>query len=392
MTLYLFTSSYPFGYGGGFLEEEAIYLSKTFDKVVVIPFANFNNDKQIDVPSNFEITECILKTHTKYNIRGMFNIHAFPLFLLEFFRFGVYKDKIKFRNWLIEYNHACSLLNSRVCKNIKKQLKQEDVIYSYWGRDAYTLSVFWEGRCKFVSRFHGSTDLWEEASHDYKPLRGRVMQKLNLAAPVSEKGSIFLKSKYDCKNIMTSPLGGRDLGVGKKSNDGIYRILSCSNIIPLKRVPMILESVKRLNNIKVEWTHIGSGIGMDEILSLSKIAQNENLRINILGQFSHENVLLYYKNHPVDAFINLSTIEGVPVSIMEAISFDIPVIATDVGATSEVVTQETGILLPTNPSVEEVANALMQLRDNVYTPRKFWNEHYNADKNFTLFSSLISNL
>lgn len=55
-----------------------------------------------------------------------------------------------------------------------------------------------------------------------------------------------------------------------------------------------------------------------------------------------------YSEHPVDVFINLSTNEGVPVSIMEAISFDIPIVATDVGGTSEIVTDETGILVSSN--------------------------------------------
>jgi len=47
----------------------------------------------------------------------------------------------------------------------------------------------------------------------------------------------------------------------------------------------------------------------------------------------HNDVLNYYASNPVDVFINTSSSEGLPVSIMEAMSFGIPVIATNVGGT-----------------------------------------------------------
>ena len=48
-------------------------------------------------------------------------------------------------------------------------------------------------------------------------------------------------------------------------------------------------------------------------------------------------MLDYYKNNIIDIFINLSASEGIPVSIMDAISFGIPCIATNVGGTGEIV-------------------------------------------------------
>ena len=45
---------------------------------------------------------------------------------------------------------------------------------------------------------------------------------------------------------------------------------------------------------------------------------------------------------PVDLFLTVSANEGIPVSIMEAQSFGIPVIATDVGGISEIVNNVNG--------------------------------------------------
>lgn len=63
---------------------------------------------------------------------------------------------------------------------------------------------------------------------------------------------------------------------------------------------------------------------------------------------SHDQVMNYYKEHHFDVFINMSTNEGVPVSIMEAASFGIPIIATNVGGTSEIVQPSVGMLLSSN--------------------------------------------
>ncbi|MBL3200697.1 glycosyltransferase, partial [Klebsiella pneumoniae] len=55
------------------------------------------------------------------------------------------------------------------------------------------------------------------------------------------------------------------------------------------------------------------------------------------GTVPHETIISFFAANPVHLFLNLSTMEGIPVSIMEAISFGIPVVATDVGAVSEIV-------------------------------------------------------
>ena len=80
----------------------------------------------------------------------------------------------------------------------------------------------------------------------------------------------------------------------------------------------------------------------------------------IYGAFSNREVFDFYKSHPVDFLINVSNNEGIPVSIMEAHSFSIPVVATNVGGTSEIVNEENGILLPADPDTGELANLYSQ--------------------------------
>ena len=94
----------------------------------------------------------------------------------------------------------------------------------------------------------------------------------------------------------------------------------------------------------------------------------------------------------MDMFINVSANEGVPVSIMEAISYDIPVVATNVGGTSEVVTPETGLLLSSNPSPKEIKEAMLKINTLNLSPREFWARNYNADVNYRSFAQMLSEL
>jgi glycosyltransferase involved in cell wall biosynthesis len=85
---------------------------------------------------------------------------------------------------------------------------------------------------------------------------------------------------------------------------------------------------------------------------------------------------------------------------MEAISFGIPVIATDVGGTKDIVNSKNGFLLSSNPSIEEVAEQIKskiemnredfeKLKENAV---KIFNEKVNAKKNYNEFIEKINRL
>lgn len=147
----------------------------------------------------------------------------------------------------------------------------------------------------------------------------------------------------------------------------------------------------------ITWTHIGSGELQKELegLALSKLSDKPNVTFHFAGQLTNKEVLNFYTTHPVDLFINVSATEGVPVSIMEAMSFGIPVIATDVGGNSEIVTGENGHLLSADPSANEVKEAIgffVKLSNEerqryIKNSRKTWEENYNALFNYQTFVS-----
>ena len=114
--------------------------------------------------------------------------------------------------------------------------------------------------------------------------------------------------------------------------------------------------------------------------------------MKLLGRIPNHEVLNYYKNHHFDMFINMSTSEGVPVAIMEAMSFGIPILATDVGCTSEEVQPQVGELLSPNPTLEEITMMMRKLLSSNYDPRAFWLNHYNANVNYNKFAEMLYEL
>jgi colanic acid/amylovoran biosynthesis glycosyltransferase len=88
--------------------------------------------------------------------------------------------------------------------------------------------------------------------------------------------------------------------------------------------------------------------------SLQKLAarMHPDGRVKFLGRVGHEKLLGFYRSGVVSAVVLASvdlgqgSHEGIPVALMEAMGFGVPVIATNTGAIPELVNSSTGILTP----------------------------------------------
>jgi glycosyltransferase involved in cell wall biosynthesis len=119
----------------------------------------------------------------------------------------------------------------------------------------------------------------------------------------------------------------------------------------------------------------------------------DNVSFEFKGFMTNDLVLKYYQNNYLDCFISTSEYEGLPVSMMEAISFGIPVIAPDVGGVSEIVNEKTGILINKQCNISDIKQALLDLHsfsDMKKTElrngaRMYWESGFNADVNYSTF-------
>ncbi|MBK7626706.1 MAG: glycosyltransferase [Bacteroidales bacterium] len=92
-------------------------------------------------------------------------------------------------------------------------------------------------------------------------------------------------------------------------------------------------------------------------------------------------------------------IPRIPVSFMEAQSCGVPVIATAVGGTAEIVNNENGLLISADPVPDEISSALYDVYINREkwikkrdVSRKNWENNFNAEKNYNDFANQLLSL
>lgn len=157
-----------------------------------------------------------------------------------------------------------------------------------------------------------------------------------------------------------------------------------------------MEALKKLPlDTPLTWIHFGGGALETELRSKVALLDRPGLSVEIRGATRHEDILSCYSTHNIAAFINVSASEGVPVSIMEAISYGIPVVATDVGGTAEIVGTElgTGELIPADFTDDDLATKLAHVLSagpDAYAPKELWARRYNADVNAEATAGLIA--
>jgi glycosyltransferase involved in cell wall biosynthesis len=155
----------------------------------------------------------------------------------------------------------------------------------------------------------------------------------------------------------------------------------------------------------VTWYHIGDE-NLDNIkdatiaeykIQKAKLAQSGHVNYIPLGKLSSDQVFDFYLKTPVSLFISVSAAEGLPVSIMEALSFGIPVLATDVGGCNELVNENTGLLIPADSSAREIAKSISDLigieknhGDYRAGIKAFWKKNFDSKSNYSRFINTMT--
>ncbi len=376
--IFFFTNTYPYEIGELWKTNELKILKKHFD-IFVIPFYK---SKKLATPYIEGITyeKAILQNNKDVRLwqkflRILFSKHIY-IFLKEFSQKKPYKNKSIFYKWIAASYRMIEIKNSNNFSKYLKKVTSTDILYFFWGREASEVIPILETKSKIIVRFHGY-DLYEDRNNNYIPYREFQLKKLHTAIFVSEQGKKYLTDKYNYLNFKAKlfRLGTIEFGKAQYSQDKTLRIISCSSVIPLKRIELLAEAVQKLD-IPVEWTHIGGGHLLPRIKQKYSIKTKEK-KIIFVGQIKSNDVKKYYNGKTIDLFINVSTTEGVPVSIMEAMSAAIPIYATNVGGTHEIVDETNGKLLPADINSDLLTNEIkkfyvlpldkkIELRNNSY--------------------------
>jgi len=133
------------------------------------------------------------------------------------------------------------------------------------------------------------------------------------------------------------------------------------HLIYIKGYHYLVEAAERVvdKTSKVKFILIGEG---NQRKYLEKMVEDKNLGENFVFVGKVKNVFDYYQI--MDIFVHPSLSEGLPRVVMEAMYCGLPVIATSVGGTPEVVEDgRTGILIPPKNS-EALSQSIIYLLQN----------------------------
>lgn len=391
---------------GSFVVNELQFLKEAFDEVFVLAY--IENEGSFD------------ETIGRFSFRGelMKKPSVTPFDMLKWNRFEYVREEKKnamhsgnpslitfAKRWVYLQMYGAYAVASEPIINREISNFDGDVyIYSFWlSRPAFSASLFKNKVKKIVSRAHGY-DLYEyRNATEYLPFRKYIQESLDEIFFISEDGRKYFDELIEKKGVLKNVGAIHSISrlgtfkenilhsvddVDTQSNEVV--IASCSSIVGLKRLDLIIEIVEKLQKISeikgVRWIHLGDGPLADEMKNLAKERLAEG-SYEFKGNVPNEQVIKIYFSEGVKFFINMSDYEGVPVSIMEAMSAGLFPIARKVGGMSEIVDAECGLLLDNENEIDKVTDFIVSHRNDKFAEKAYkkWETTYNAINNYKKF-------
>ncbi len=389
--LYIFTTSFPFGVGEQYIENELPFLVDKFDIVYVVPSSMDGEARELLQGVK------LLDLHSKINW-GLFNKFNYAIKALFLGGKGneYLSNRISFsNNFKTAYNAiAYKIALKRI---IDQEKDQSAVFYSYWFYHwAFVLAILKKENkeLKCVSRAHMG-DIYDEIKQT--PFKGFKLRNLSEIYPISNHAKQYLQ-KYDSSfssSLNVQYLGVKSLGLNPPRNiEKSFTIVTCSTIRKAKRIDFIARVVKECKST-INWVHFGDGPEKELVKGIITQFPTQ-IKAELKGFVKNQEVLEYYLSNNIDLFINLSSQEGLPVSLMEAIGFGIPVMATNVYGTPEIVSEETGVLIELEESEVSIARKIDRFLSEFSAEsekiKQIWDNKFNADKNYRTFTERLYKL
>ena len=267
---------------------------------------------------------------------------SLTILLLNKGRLAFELEKIGLHVKIIEEKHISFLqLVSRVAKIIFHN--PPDIIHSHRYKEnllAFMASLN-NRNIKLVATQHGMPEGQPKAFQ----LKKLLIRKLNfyiisrcfnhLITVSDDIREIFINFHKFNPSKVTTIHNGIELTPRYERNSRPYFVIgSAGRLFPVKDFPLLVEITKVVatKTNKIKFVLAGEGPGQPELQTLiDKYKLHDTFKL--LGH--QENMDFFYRD--LDLYINTSVHEGIPMSVLEAMSYNLPVIAPAVGGFMEII-------------------------------------------------------
>lgn len=392
-TLFLFTNEFPCSKTlEPYLEHEIPFLAKAFQKVIIVPTTI--NTIQKNIPSNVEVINIFDKQWFKSDPISM--LVCLPSFL-KFYMTEIFdkksKSKLYIKNLITDYKSFYNAIITgnaiqRFAKLKSIDLKQS-AFYSYWFfHPVLTLSILKNKKIinSFISRGHLG-DIYLDQFPELSNFFNYKIKNVSKLLLISTHAKNYVDNLYSAlhEKFIVSRLAVSDMGMNP-SPQNEFVLVSCSTYSSRKRVDLLAKLLCSAP-FPITWYHFGY-VPKDVLKNFDEDFSKAKRAIKAIykGDVPNHLVMDFYKTNAVNVIVNLSTSEGLPFSLIEATSFGIPTIATDVNGTPDIATDKNGFLMPQQFEAALFYNCLLKIKENSEMYRKgareLFTEKYNSLINY----------
>jgi glycosyltransferase involved in cell wall biosynthesis len=371
--LILLTQCYPFGRGEAFIDSELDML-RSHCSVTVVPAYGVDSQPRSmpgDVGLDISLATCSRRSlgspsriGTARRVAAMEELRRHGASLLDPRRAA--------------YATYYLLRGGRAARWILGRHEADGAsVLCYWSNaEAFgaALATSVRSSIRFACRAHRG-DLYEDrAPAGYLPFRETIMERARIVLAVSDDGRRHLARRHPrhAHKVVTSRLCLRDSTgpIDGRLADAVPVVASCSTDAPVKRLALVAQTIaevaSRRSDRALRWVH--AGLTTERLTAAFPGAIPSNLQVEGTGWLPADRVRATWRAQAPRVFVNLSSSEGVPVSIMEALSMGIPVVATAAGGTAELVDEQVGAILPVDLSAAEAARAVESVLERDPSP------------------------
>jgi glycosyltransferase involved in cell wall biosynthesis len=382
----LFTLSYPYSIGleNTFLNSEVSLLKEDFKDLILFPTLIEGEKYPLEPSINVNNNLGDYLKNNRSKLKYLFKFSFYNFFIIELFdnpKVLASSNRLKkLISFIINTLKVKEWIDRELNPFIIANKESNIILYTYWFTYITTSLCYTFEKTKnvkVITRAHG-IDLFEYRNNNYLPLRNISIKKLSRFYFVSELGREYASKRYPqyINKYKTFPIGVVKQEIqNPATNTDVISLVSCSSVDKNKRVGLIYEALKTYSQknpaSKIMWTHLGNGPLFNDLERSIKEFSLNNLITDLKGFQSIDEILSFYRTKTINAFITLTSSEGGrPLSVQEALSFGIPVIATNVGGIPEIINDDNGFLLPENPTVDDINVAIR----SVIIEKQTWNK------------------
>lgn len=352
---------------GCFERDQAVALAKAGHKVVVL---------SVDSRVRFSWRRLGI-SHENIDGVDFYNLFWFPNVL---FRPIAYRIMFFLIAWQMDYLY----------KKVASIHGRPDVIYSHYLLNSYAaLRLKKRYQLPVVAIEHWSEVNKDELQSYVRYLGNQVYSAVDKVIAVSDSLKQMLSKHFGCDSEVVHNLVGEGFGYKPHSVNKTFNFVSVGSLFHIKGYDILIESFSKIAHIdSLRLTLVGDG---NQRAKLQGLIEKYNLhdKVFLVGRKSRAEVADILADS--DVYVSSSRNENFSVSVLEALSVGLPVVATLCGGIRECITKQNGLLVPTE-DVNSLAQAMLEIHSNIasYDREFIATDFENRFSTTTIVNKLVS--